>query len=105
MNISFDQLPTIVGQMLEGAARLQARQEMLECVVRALIAEAPPIHPLVAKALRTAKSDLEQRAARARNHTPPEIDAAALALWNELWSACAPPAGDSRAAADSRFRT
>lgn len=93
MEIAPELLPQVVGQMLAGAARLQARQEMLECVVRALIVETPPAHPLFWKALHTAKSDLEQRSARARPENPPEIDAAAMALWNELCSACAPPGG------------
>lgn len=94
MKIAPELLPHVVGELLTGAARLQARQEMLECVVRALIAETPPAHPLFWKALHTAKSDLDQRTARARPENPPEISAAAMALWNELCSACAPPAAN-----------
>lgn len=82
----------VLMQVVRGAARLQARQEMLECIVRALIAETPPAHPLWWKALHTAKSDLNQRQAAARPDTPPEISADALALWNVLLEACAPPA-------------
>lgn len=77
------QLKAVIG----GAARLQARQEMLECIVRALIVTVPPTSPVWMQALSTAKSDHAQRTARARAHNPPEIDAAALSLWNELWRA------------------
>lgn len=93
MNIPPDALPVVFAQALRGMAQLQARQEMLECVVRALIVESPPAYPLFWKALSTARSDWEQRSTRARDHTPPEIDASALALWNELRTACAPPSG------------
>lgn len=92
MKVPATHLPDVVGQMLRGVARLQARQEMLECVVRALIAQIPPAHPLFWKALDTAKSDLEHRSARTRPANPPEIDADAMALWNALRAACAPPA-------------
>lgn len=92
MKIPPHQVPAVLGQALRGMARLQARQEMLECVVRALIAESPPAHPLFWKALHTAKSDLASRSTRTRAENPPEVDADALALWNELCSACAPPA-------------
>lgn len=78
-------------QLLRGTARLQARQEAMECFVRALIAEAPPLHPLVWHALNTAQSDLSQRMAQARPDTPPEIAADALQLLNVLRAACAPP--------------
>lgn len=91
MKVPPNPVAEVLGQALFGMARLQARQEMMECVVRALIAESPPAHPLFWTALHTAKSDLEQRTQRARPHNPPEIDAAAMALWNELLSACAPP--------------
>jgi hypothetical protein len=86
----------VLMELVRGGARLQARQAMLECFVRALIAESPPAHPLFAQALRTAKSDLNQRSAAARPENPPEIDADAMQLWNELWSACAPPAAADR---------
>ena len=92
MNKSAGPVPQILVEAVRGMARLQARQEMLECVVRALIAESPPAHPLFWKALHTAKSDLAQRTARTRAEHVPELDADALALWNELCSACAPPA-------------
>jgi hypothetical protein len=88
--------PALTEQLLRGAARLQARQDMLECFVRALIIESPPAHPLFARALRTAKSDLERRWAEARADTPPQIEADALALWNVLWNACAPPGAADR---------
>lgn len=91
MKVPAELIPEVLGQALRGMAQLQARQEMLECVVRALIAETPPAHPLFWQALHTARSDLESRSARARPENPPEIDAAAMALWNELCSACAPP--------------
>lgn len=91
MTIPMQAVPAILEQAIAGMAKLQARQEMLECIVRALIVETPPAHPLFWQALSTAKSDLEQRSARARAHNPPEIDAHALALWNELRAACAPP--------------
>lgn len=93
MKVPQELVPEVLGQALRGMARLQARQEMMECVVRALIAESPPAHPLFWQALHTAKSDLESRTARARAENPPEIAADALALWNELCSACAPPSG------------
>lgn len=96
MRAAFDmtqeQLSQALTQALRGMARLQARQEMLECVVRAFIAETPPAHPLFWRALHTAKSDLEHRSQKTRALNPPETDADALALWNELCSACAPPA-------------
>ena len=84
-------------QLVRGFARLQARQEALECIVRAFIAEVPPMHPLAWKVLQTAQSDLSQRGDAARAYTPPECDADALALLNELRRACAPPAGDGNA--------
>ncbi len=90
--IPAEQLPRVVTEMLRGMARVQARQEMLECFVRALIIEAPPLHPLVAQALRTAKSDMESRLATGRPELPPEIYADAMSLWNVLWRACEPPA-------------
>lgn len=92
MNISPKQMAAIVEDMAFGMAKLQARQHMLECVVRALIVESPPAHPLFWKALHTAKSDLDHRSTAARPENPPEVDGAALALWNELCAACAPPA-------------
>lgn len=96
MDLTHEQLSAAFKQALRGMARMQARQEMLECIVRAVIVETPPAHPLFWKALRTAKSDLNQRQAEARPDTPPEISADALALWNVLCAACAPPAeGDS----------
>lgn len=90
LKLTYEQLEAAFRQALAGMARLQARQEAMECVVRALIAELPPAHPLFRKALHTAQSDLAQRTARARPVTPPECDASALALLNELRSACAP---------------
>jgi len=94
--IPLQQAPEVLAEAIRGMAKMQARQEMLECFVRALIAEAPPAHPLFWKALHTAKSDLESRSARARPHNPPEMDAAALELWNELMRACAPPTGGAQ---------
>jgi len=85
----------LLEQLLRGAARLQARQEMLECFVRALIVESPPAHPLFWRALDTARSDLVHRVLEARQSQPPEMDAHALALWTVLRAACAPP-GDVR---------
>lgn len=82
----------LLKQVIDGAAKLQARHEMLECIVRALIVETPSAHPLWWKALQTAKSDWAQRSANHPAGAWPEIDASALALWNELLSACAPPA-------------
>jgi hypothetical protein len=78
-----------------GMARLQARQEMMECFIRALITESPPAHPLFWKALQTAKSDLNQRADEARAYTPPVADADAMGLWNVLLRACEPPSDDA----------
>lgn len=91
MKLTPEELQAAFAQALRGMARLQARQEMLECVVHAFIKETPPAHPLFWKALHTAKSDLSQRGAEARHDNPPEIDADALALWNVLMRACAPP--------------
>ena len=93
MELTHKQLSAALLDAVRGMARLQARQEMMECVVRSLIAESPPAHPLFWKALHTAKSDLSQRSAEARPENPPEIDAAAMALWNVLCDACAPPDG------------
>lgn len=92
MNIPPDQIGHVLAEAIAGMARLQVRQEMMECVIRALIVESPPAYPLFWKALHTAKSDMEQRLARSRPDTPPEMEAEALALWNELCTACAPPA-------------
>ncbi len=91
MKLTPSQLEAAFFDAVRGMARVQARQEMMECIIRAFIAEAPPARPLFAKALRTAKSDMELRSARAREWTAPELDADAMALWNELWRACAPP--------------
>lgn len=74
-----------------GMARLQARQEAMECFVRALIVETPPAHPLFWTALDAAQSDLAHRSGKARPENPPEIDAHALKLLNVLRAACAPP--------------
>lgn len=92
--LSQDELSQAFKLAVRGMARLQARQEMLECVIRALIVESPPLHPLIWKALHTAKSDLANRSALARPENPPEIDADAMALWNVLIAACAPPAAN-----------
>ena len=91
MNTSDPTGQLVLMQLVRGAARLQARQEMLECIVRALIAETPAAHPLWWQALQTAKSDLNRRQAEARPDTPPEISADAMALWNVLSAACSPP--------------
>ena len=95
MKIPPKMVPQVLGAALRGMARLQARQEMLECIVRAVIVSAPPMHPLMWQALHTAKSDMESRTARSRppEETPPEVIADAMSLWNELWSACQPPSG------------
>lgn len=85
------ELETAFKQALRGMARVQARQEMMECVIRALIVECPPLHPLIWKALHTAKLDLANRSAQARPLNLPELDADAMALWNVLLAACAPP--------------
>ena len=90
--LSHAELEAAFKQALRGMARLQARQEMMECIIRALIVESAPAHPLFWKALHTAKSDLEHRSAQARRENPPEIDADAMALWNVLSAACAPAA-------------
>lgn len=89
--LSQEQLSAAFLQAMRGMARLQARQEMMECIIRALIAETPPAHPLFWKALHAAKSDLTQRTAAARAEHPPETDADALQLWNVLLAACEPP--------------
>lgn len=88
--LTHDQLETAFKQSLRGMARLQARQEMMECIIWALITESAPVHPLIAQALRTAKSDWDHRSSNARPENPPEIDADAMALWNVLWRACEP---------------
>lgn len=92
MKLNHAQLEAAFVKALRGMARLQARQEAMECVVRALIVESPPAHPLFWKALQTAQSDLNQRLSEARPETPPELAADALALLNVLRAACAPPA-------------
>lgn len=89
--LSHEELSDAFVQALRGMARLQARQEMMECIIRALIVETPPAHPLFWKALQTAKSDLSQRTGESRPEHPPELDADALQLWNVLMAACAPP--------------
>jgi hypothetical protein len=97
--LSHAELEAAFKQALRGMARLQARQEMMECVIRSLIAESGPLHPLIWKALQTAKSDMANRSAQARAINPPETDADAMALWNVLLAACAPPQqpGDANA--------
>lgn len=89
--LTHDQLEVAFKQALRGMARLQARQEMMECIIRALIVESEPLHPLAWKALHTAKLDQANRSAQARPVNPPEIDADAMALWNVLLAACEPP--------------
>lgn len=89
--LTHDQLEAAFKHALRGMARLQVRQEMMECIIRALIVETPPAHPLFAQALRTAKLDLANRSTHAREVNPPELDADAMALWNVLWQACQPP--------------
>jgi hypothetical protein len=91
MNIPKELLPSVVDELLTGAARLQARQEMLECVVRALIVEAPPAHPLFWKALQTAQSDWESRSVQSNRQSHPHADQWALQLLNVLRDACKPP--------------
>ncbi|MEY2892671.1 MAG: hypothetical protein RJA98_2579 [Pseudomonadota bacterium] len=91
MKLTHDQLDRAFQQALLGMAKLQARQEAMECFVRALIVESPPVHPLFWKAIDTAQSDLAHRSQQARPENPPEIDAAALSLLNVLRAACAPP--------------
>lgn len=76
-------------QALFGMARVQARQEAMECVIRALIQHSVPLHPLIELALHTAQSDLDQRWASVRDETPPELAAAGLSLLNEFRRACA----------------
>lgn len=95
MNVPPEMVPHVLGAALRGMARLQARQEMLECIVRAVIVSAPPMHPLMWQALHTAKSDMESRLQRSRpaDETPPEVAADAMALWNEMWTACKPLPG------------
>lgn len=92
--LNHDQLEAAFKKAIRGMARLQARQEMMECVVKALIVSTPPAHPLFAQALQTAKQDWEHRSATARETNPPEIDADAMALWNVLQRACAAQADD-----------
>jgi hypothetical protein len=96
MKLTHVQLEAAFKQALRGMARLQARQEAMECVIRALIVETPPAHPLFWKALHTAQSDLVSRSTLARPENMPETDADALALLNVLRAACAPAAdGDT----------
>lgn len=91
MALNHAQLEAAFTSALRGMARLQARQEAMECVIRSLIAEAAPLHPLIWKALHTAQSDLAHRTTSARREHPPELDSDALALLNALRAACAPP--------------
>ena len=93
--LNHNELEAAFKQALRGMARLQARQEMMECVIRSLIVECKPMHPLIWKALHTAKSDLANRSAQARPENLPELDADAMALWNVLLAACAPPSQPS----------
>lgn len=89
--LTHDELEVAFKQALRGMARLQARQEMLECVVRSVFAVSTPAHPLISQALQLAKQDMENRSAQSRETNPPETDADAMALWNVLQAACAPP--------------
>jgi hypothetical protein len=91
MTMTRNELQQALLDALRGMARLQARQDAMECVLRAIIVEAPPAHPLIWKALQTAQSDLHQRWAAARAETPPQMDADAMQLLNVLRDACAPP--------------
>jgi hypothetical protein len=84
--------PRDIETLVINQARLQARQETMECVLRAFIVSAPPLHPLLWQALHTAQTDLGSRWTKRRPDMTPELDAAGLALLNELRSACAPPA-------------
>ena len=89
--LTHQELERAFKQALRGMARLQARQEMMECIIRALIVETPPARPLFAQALHTAKSDWENRSNQARPENFPELDADAMKLWNVLCSACSAP--------------
>ena len=91
MAIKSGDVPRIVEQLIAASARLQARHDMLECIVHALIVETPAAHPLWWKALDTGRSEWGQRSANHPAGAWPALDAAALALWNELRGACAPP--------------
>jgi len=90
--LTHEELEDAFKQSIRGMARLQARQEMMECFIRSLIVHSEPLHPLISEALRTAKSDLDTRSTQARPESPPVADADAMALWNVLKAACAPPA-------------
>ena len=90
--LTHDELEAAFKLALRGMARLQARQEMMECFIRSLIAIAPPAHPLISRALQLAKQDWEHRSSQARSTNMPETDADAMALWNVLTEACSQPA-------------
>jgi hypothetical protein len=91
MELTPRQMNDTVLALVEGGAKLQARAEMLECIVLALIQETPPAHPLWQKALRTAREDWDRRSKLPGREPAPATDGAALALWNELMNACARP--------------
>ena len=78
-------------EALRGMARVQARQEMMECVIRALIVQAKPLHPVIRNALHTAKLDLDMRTTQSRGGNLPEFDADVMKLLNVLLAACEPP--------------
>lgn len=79
-----------LAQMARGCARLQARQEMLECIIARLIQDSDETtRARIAASLRTSQSDFETRSREARDYTPPDVDADALALLNVLLHRCA----------------
>lgn len=92
MNMTPAQMQTFLTEAIKGMAIVQARQEAMECILKALITEVPPLHPLIWQVLNAAQSDLAHRGQQSRPENPPEADAAALQLLNVLRSVCAPPA-------------
>ena len=92
MAIAEQEIADVLEQLIVGTARLQARHDMLECFVRALITEAQPSHFVMWRVLEAARADWDRRQIAEKSGPWPALDAAALGLWNELRDACAPPA-------------
>ena len=89
MAIAAQEIQDVLEQLIEGTARLQARQDMLECFVRALIKEAQPSRSVMWRVLDAARADWDQRQIAEPSGPWVEMDTAALSLWNELHNACA----------------
>ena len=99
MNLNSDELEAAHLRLLLATAHLQARHDALECLLQAIIQNAPDAHPLLLRSLHTAQSHLQDRWANARAEIPPHVEASALQLLNTLRAACSSSPPDQPAGA------